>query len=50
MFSDEVLERLFSTPELQKYSINEQSILIAVFEKVLDEVEEENTDATISKS
>lgn len=48
MFSDEVLEKLFARPELQKYSITEQSELIGVFEKVLEESEE--NDATVSKS
>ena len=49
MFSDEILEKLFARPELQKYSIEEQSKLINVFEQVLEETEEQN-DATISES
>lgn len=43
MFSDEVLEKLFARPELQKFSIGEQSMLIHVFEQVLEEMEV-NTD------
>lgn len=49
MFSDEILEKLFARPELQKYSIKEQSKLVNVFEQVLEETEEQN-DATISES
>ena len=48
IFSDDILEKLFSRPELQKYSITEQSELIGVFEKVLEESEENN--ATVSES
>lgn len=49
MFSDEVLEKLFARPELQKFSISDQSMLIDVFEKVLEEMGV-NTDATVSES
>lgn len=48
MFSDEVLEKLFARPELQKFSIGDQSMLIDVFEQVLEEMEADN--ATISES
>lgn len=48
MFSDEVLEKLFARPELQKLSISDQSMLIDVFEQVLEEMEADN--ATISES
>lgn len=49
MFSDEVLEKLFARPEMQKFTIEQQSILIDVFEQVLEEVEV-NNDATVSES
>ena len=48
MFSDEVLEKLFARPELQKFSISDQSMLIDVFEQVLEEMEADN--ATVSES
>lgn len=48
MFSDEILEKLFARPELQKFSISDQSMLIDVFEQVLEEMEENN--ATVSES
>lgn len=41
MFSDEILEKLFARPELQKFSAAEQSTLIDVFEEVLEEMEAE---------
>ena len=47
MFSDEVLEKLFARPELQKFSISDQAMLIDVFEQVLEEMEKEN--ATVSE-
>lgn len=45
MFSDEILEKLFARPELQKFSLLDQSTLIDVFEQVLEEMGV-NTDAT----
>jgi len=48
MFSDEILEKLFARPELQKFSISDQSMLIDVFEQVLEEMEADN--ATVSES
>ena len=42
MFSDEILEKIFSDPEAQKVPIGFQSTMIHVVEKVL---EEENKDA-----
>ena len=49
MFSDEVLEKLFARPELKKFSISDQSMIINVFEQVLEETGV-NTDATVSES
>lgn len=48
MFSDEIMEKLFARPELQKFSISDQSMLIDVFEQVLEEMEADN--ATVSES
>lgn len=48
MFSDEMLEKIFAKPELQKFSISDQSMLIDVFEQVFDEMEEEKN-AKLSK-
>ena len=45
MFSDEILEKLFARPELQKFSLLDQSTIIDVFEQVLEEMGV-NTDAT----
>lgn len=49
MFSDEILERIFSDPEASKIPIEEQSIMIRVIEKTLDNMGVV-LDATISKS
>lgn len=49
MFSDEVLEKIFARPEIQKFSISDQSTIIDVFEQVLEEMGV-NTDATVSES
>ena len=48
MFSDEILEKIFSNPEMQKIPISTQSIAINVIEQVLEEMGV-NTNATISK-
>lgn len=49
MFSDEILEIIFSDPEASKIPIEEQSIMIRVIEKTLDNMGVV-LDATISKS
>lgn len=49
MFSDEILERIFSDPEVSKIPIEEQSIMIRVIEKTLDNMGVV-LDATVSKS
>jgi len=49
MFSDEVLEKIFARPEMQKLSISDQSMIIDAFEQVLEEMGV-NTDATVSES
>ena len=49
MFSDEILEKIFSSPELKDIPISEQSTMIHVIEDVLEEMGV-NTDATLSES
>ncbi len=49
MFSDEVLERIFSNTEIEKIPIGYQSTMISIIEKVLEEMGV-NTDATVSES
>lgn len=49
MFSDEVLEKIFARPEIQKFSISDQSTIVDVFEQVLEEMGV-NTDAAVSES
>ena len=48
MFSDEILEKIFTNPEVSKIPIEEQATMIRVIEKVLDDMEVDN--ATVSKS
>lgn len=48
MFSDEILEKIFTNPDVSKIPIEEQVTMIRVIEKVLDDMEVDN--ATISKS
>lgn len=43
MFSDEILERIFSQPEVQRVPLDAQSIMISAVEKVLQE-ESQNAD------
>jgi hypothetical protein len=47
MFSDEILEKIFSHPEISKIPIDTQSTMINVIESVLEEMGV-NTDATVS--
>lgn len=49
MFSDEVLEKVFSHPEMQKIPIGCQSTAVHVFQEVLEEIKEENPYGTISE-
>ena len=39
MFSDKILEKIFSDPEAQKVPIGYQSTMVRVVEKVLEEEE-----------
>lgn len=49
MFSDEVLEKIFAHPEMQKIPIGCQSTAVHVFQEVLEEIKEENPYGTISE-
>lgn len=49
MFSDEILEKIFSHPETKNIPIAEQSTMIQVIESVLEEMGVD-TDVTISES
>ena len=42
MFTDEILEKLFTIKEMQKLSLKDQSLLIEAFEEVWNEMEEKN--------
>lgn len=48
MFDDEVLEKIFSNPEVSNIPIDNQSTMIKVIEKTLEEMGV--YDATLSKS
>ena len=41
MFSDEILEKIFSDPEAQKVPIGYQSTMIHVVEKILEELKKD---------
>lgn len=49
MFSDEILGRIFADKEMQKIPIGCQSTAVNVFERILEEIKEENSYATISE-
>lgn len=49
MFSDEILEKIFTDKELQMIPIGCQSTAINVIERVLEEIREENPYATVSE-
>ena len=48
MMKDEILERIFANKEMQKIPIGCQSTAVSVFEKVLEEIKEENPYADLS--
>ena len=49
MLSDEILEKFFGHPEMQKIPIGCQSTAVSVFDDVLDEIRKENPYGTISE-
>ena len=48
MFKDEILEKFFVHPEMQKIPLGCQSTAVHVFQEVLEEIKEENPYGTIS--
>lgn len=46
---DEILEKIFAHPEMQKIPIGCQSTAVKVFEEILLDIKEENPYATISE-
>lgn len=49
MFKDEILERIFTHPEMQKIPIGCQSTAVHVFQEVIEEVNKEGIYGTISE-
>lgn len=49
MFSDNILERFFSDNEMQMIPLGTQSTAISVVERILEQIKEENPNATISE-
>lgn len=47
MLKDEILELIFSDPEMQKIPIGCQSTAVSAFERVLEKLQEENTYVSI---
>lgn len=42
MFSDEILEMIFSNPEMQKIPVGTQATAVHVFEEILEDILEVN--------
>lgn len=49
MFSDELLEKIFTDPDVVKCPIGTQATMVKAIERILEQ-EEENKDATIRES
>lgn len=49
MFSDSILEKIFSDKEIQKIPIGCQSTAVSAMERVFEKIKEENPYATISE-
>ena len=49
MLCDKIMERFFSHPEMQKLSIETQSVIVKVFEEVIEQVSEEKPYAELSE-
>ncbi len=48
MFSDDILEKIFSDKETKHVPIGYQSTMVSVIEKIITELREENPDAKLS--
>lgn len=49
MFSDEILEKIFSDSEMQKIPIGTQATAVSVVERVLEQIKEERPYASLSE-
>lgn len=49
MFSDEILEKLFSDAEMRKIPVGAQATAVSAFERVLEQIEKEKPYATVSE-
>lgn len=49
MFRDDVLEKIFSHPEMCKIPLGTQSTAVHVISEILEDIKEENPYATISE-
>lgn len=49
MFSDEILEKIFSDREMKTIPVGCQSTAISVIERILDDIKEKNPYVTISE-
>ena len=49
MFSDDILEKIFTNPETVNVPIVYQSAMIRSIEKILDDVKEEKPDVRLSE-
>ena len=49
MLKDEILEKIFGHPEMQKIPIGWQATAVSVFDDILDEIRKENPYGTISE-
>ena len=49
MFSDEILEKIFTNPETVNVPIVYQSAMIHSIEKILEDVKEENPNVSLSE-
>ena len=48
MLRDDILEKLFSSKEMQELPIGYQSVAVSVLSKVLEEIKEESPYVTVS--
>ncbi len=48
MFTDEVLEKLFSNEEIQKLPVGTQSTVVKSFQEVIEDLKEEHPYAELS--
>lgn len=49
MFTDDVLEKIFSHPEMRTIPVGAQSTAVHAFQEVMDDIRKENPYGTISE-